>query len=144
MCFRNSLKKFVGKLINSWLLKSFLEWMKMKCVLPHWQRDHYFWASKECCELWSTQQYPVQFDFPFAPYIHYCLFWFSINENWVKETYTSPQMIPDREWSPNRTASDPGPEMIPDGDRKWFRLKIKEWHGCENGEDRELGWTCRQ
>ena len=33
-----------------------------------------------------------------------------------------------------------GPQMIPDEDRKWSRLKNKEWHGCGNGEDRELGW----
>ena len=32
----------------------------------------------------------------------------------------------------------PGPEIIPDGDRKWSRLKNKEWHGWGNAEDREL------
>ena len=37
------------------------------------------------------------------------------------------------------TANDPGPQMIPDGDRKRSRLKNKEWHGCGNGEGRELG-----
>ena len=44
----------------------------------------------------------------------------------------------DRKWS--RIANDPGPEMIPDGDHKRSRLKNKEWHGCGNGEGRELGW----
>ena len=31
-----------------------------------------------------------------------------------------------RKWSLDRTTNDPGPEMIPDGDRKWSRPKNKE------------------
>ena len=48
-----------------------------------------------------------------------------------------PQMFPDRKWSPNWTANDPGPEMIPILDRKWSRSKNKEWHGfiSEKGEN---------
>ena len=43
----------------------------------------------------------------------------------------------DRKWSPNWTANDPGPEMIPILDRKWSRSKNKEWHGfiSEEGEN---------
>ena len=52
-----------------------------------------------------------------------------------------PQMIPDRKWSPNWTANDPGPEMISDRDRKWSRLKNKEWHGWWDGVDRELAYV---
>jgi len=44
-----------------------------------------------------------------------------------------------RKWS--RTANDPGPEMIPDRDRKWSRLKNKEWHGWWEGVDRELAYV---
>ena len=49
---------------------------------------------------------------------------------------TAPQMIPDRKWprdrnwSPNWTANDPEPQMIPDEDRKWSRQKMRngmEW-----------------
>ena len=32
-----------------------------------------------------------------------------------------PQMIPDRKWSPNWTANDPRPQMIPRLDHKWSR-----------------------
>ena len=39
------------------------------------------------------------------------------------------QMIPDRKWSPNWTANDSDPEMVPDRDRKWSRLKNNEWRG---------------
>ena len=40
-------------------------------------------------------------------------------------------MIPDRKWSPNWTANDPEPQMIPDVDRKWSPL--------ENGNGMEFG-----
>ena len=36
---------------------------------------------------------------------------------------TAPQMIPDRKWSPNSTANDPEPQMIPDVNPKWSRRK---------------------
>ena len=42
----------------------------------------------------------------------------------------------DRKWSPNWTANDPGPEMIPILDCKWYRSKNKEWHGFIS-EERE-------
>ena len=40
-----------------------------------------------------------------------------------------PQMIPDRKWSSNWTANDPGPQVLPILDRKWPRSKNREWHG---------------
>ena len=52
-----------------------------------------------------------------------------------------PQMIPDRKWSPNWTANDPGPEMITDRDRKWSRLKNKEWRAWWDGVDYELAYV---
>ena len=54
---------------------------------------------------------------------------------------TGPQMIPDRKLSPNWTANDPGPEMIPKLDRKWSRSKTKEWHGWWNCVDGELAYV---
>ena len=44
---------------------------------------------------------------------------------------TAPQMIPnrkwssDRKWSPNWTANDPDPQMIPDVDHKWSPRKTR-------------------
>ena len=38
---------------------------------------------------------------------------------------------PDRKWSPNWTANDPEPQMIPDVDRKWSRRKTR--NGMEFG-----------
>ena len=40
---------------------------------------------------------------------------------------TSRKWSQDRKWS--RTASDPGPQVIPILNRKWSRPKNKEWHG---------------
>ena len=53
------------------------------------------------------------------------------------EICTAPQMIPDRKcspdrkWSPNWTANDPEPKVIPHVDRKWSRRKTR--NGIEFG-----------
>ena len=37
--------------------------------------------------------------------------------------------------------NDPGPEMIPDRDRKRSRLKNNKWHGWWDGVDKELAYV---
>ena len=88
------------------------------------------WTRQQICkEIWKLAG-PKIFIFIFSIFGHLTIWYTSVPCSPLlaaTSAWTGPQMIPDRKWSPNWTATDPGPEMIP----------IKK---IRNGMDGEMVW----